>query len=100
MAFPRELREAIPDLHRGRILELDSINGGASHLSIFGPLVELKLVVKETGKLDGQFVVGMGLQVEAARQLAAVLTELAAKAEKLPVAEVPNLYSSRKAKKG
>jgi hypothetical protein len=27
MSFPRELREAIPDLHAGRALELDSING-------------------------------------------------------------------------
>jgi hypothetical protein len=26
MAFPRELRNAIPDLHTGRVLELDSIN--------------------------------------------------------------------------
>jgi hypothetical protein len=25
MAFPRELRQAIPDLHAGRVLELDSI---------------------------------------------------------------------------
>jgi hypothetical protein len=39
--------------------------------------VELKLVVKETGKLKGKFVVRMGLQVEAARQLAATLTQLA-----------------------
>jgi hypothetical protein len=100
MAFPRELREAIPDLHRGRILELDSINGAASHISIFGPLVQLKLVVKETGKLNGQFVVGMGLQVDAARQLAATLIELAEKAEKLPVAEVPRVYATRKGKKG
>ena len=79
MAFPRELRAAIPDLHGGRVLELDSINGHASNTSLFGPLVQLKLLVKETGKLSGQFVVGMGLQVEAARQLAATLTELAEK---------------------
>ena len=80
MSFPRELREAIPDLHAGRILELDSINGRAwkaSERPLFGPLVELKLVVKETGKLRGQFVVRMGLQIEAARQLAATLTQLA-----------------------
>ena len=96
MAFPRELRAAIPDLHGGRVLELDSINGHASNSSLFGPLAQLKLLVKETGKLSGQFVVGMGLQVEAARQLAATLTELAEKAEKLPAVEIPNVVSGRK----
>jgi hypothetical protein len=83
MAFPRELRDAIPDLHRGRVLELDSINGTAMHTLLFGRLVELKLVVKETGKLSGEFVVGMALQVDAARQLAATLTQLADKAERM-----------------
>jgi len=72
MAFPRELRGAIPDLHTGRVLELDSINGTV----LFGQLVELKLVVKETGKLRGQFVIRMDLQVDAARELAATLTKL------------------------
>jgi hypothetical protein len=83
MAFPRELRQAIPDLHAGRVLELDSINGQASHTSIFGRLVELKLVVKETGKLTGEYVVLMSLQVDAARKLAATLTQLADEAERL-----------------
>jgi hypothetical protein len=81
MAFPRELRLAIPDLHTGRVLELDSINGQSSNTFLFGPLVELKLVVKETGKLTGQFVVRMSLQVNAARELAATLTRLADQAE-------------------
>jgi hypothetical protein len=49
MAFPRELRQAIPDLHTGRALELDSINGQSSNTIMFGPLVRLKLLVKETG---------------------------------------------------
>jgi hypothetical protein len=31
MGFPRELRAAIPDLHAGRVLELDSINGRSSN---------------------------------------------------------------------
>ena len=83
MAFPRELRHAIPDLHTGRVLELDSINGHASHFKLFGPLVELKLVVKETGKLKGEFVLRMGLQVDAARKLAVTLTDLADRAEHL-----------------
>src|SRR5260370_34402206 len=75
MALPRELRRGIPDLHAGRVLELDSISGQASNTPLFGPLVELKLVVKETGKLTGEFIVRMGLQVDAARKLAATLTE-------------------------
>jgi len=98
MAFPRELRAAIPDLHAGRVLELDSISGKATHISLFGPLVHLKLVVKETGKLKGEFVVGMGLQVDAARKLAATLTELADEAEKLDPIEVPKLVYKKKAR--
>ena len=81
MAFPRELRGAIPDLHGGRILELDSISGKASNTVFFGPLVELKLVVKETGKLSGRFAVRMSLQIDAARELAATLNKLADTAE-------------------
>jgi len=95
MAFPRELRAAIPDLHAGRVLELDSISSAASNISIFGPMVNLKLVVKETGKLTGTFVIGAGLLPEAARQLAATLTELAEKAEKLEPMEVPPIISKK-----
>ena len=82
MAFPRELRDAIPAVHDGRILELDSINGQASNTPLFGPLVELKLILKETGKLTDSFVLLMRLQPEAARQLSATLSELAEQAEK------------------
>ena len=82
MAFPRELRDAIPAVHDGRILELDSINGQASNTPLFGPLVELKLIVKETGKLTDSFVLLMRLQPAAARQLSATLSELAEQAEK------------------
>jgi hypothetical protein len=81
MGFPRELRDAIPDLHGGRELELDSIDGKPLNVPWLGPHVHLKLVVKETGKLSGRFVVLMDLQPDAARQLAATLTELAAAAE-------------------
>src|SRR5205807_1628263 len=91
MAFPRELRGAIPDLHAGRVLELDSINGHSSNTDLFGPLVELKLIVKETGKLSGEFVVGMGLQADAARKLAATLTELADRAERSEAVEIPRI---------
>jgi len=37
----------------------------------------LKLVVRETGKLKGRFVIGMDLQPDAARELAATLNKLA-----------------------
>lgn len=77
IAFPRALRDAISPIHDGRVLELDSINGQASNTALFGPLVELKLVVKETGKLRDSFVVLMRLQPDAARKLAATLTDLA-----------------------
>ncbi len=81
MAFPRELRGPIPDLHAGRVLELDSINGEPSRTLPFGPQVKLRLVVKETGKLSGEFVIRMDLQLDAARELAAMLTKLADAAE-------------------
>jgi hypothetical protein len=82
MAFPRELREAIPDLHAGRALELDSVDGQSSNTLLLGPLVQLKLLVKETGKLSGQFVVRMDLQPDAARRLATELNELADAADR------------------
>jgi hypothetical protein len=81
MVFPRELRSAIPDLHGGRILEIDSLSGNSSNTRLFGSLVEVKLVVKETGELRGTFVLSVALQADAARQLAATLTQLADQAE-------------------
>ena len=81
MAFPRELHGAIPDLHGGRVLALDSIDGRASNSVLYGPVVELKLVVKETGKLSGRFPIRMTLQIDAARELAATLNKLADTAE-------------------
>ncbi len=86
MAFPRELRQAIPDLHAGRALELDSIDAQSSNMLLFGPLVQLKLLVKETGKLSGQFVIRMDLQPDAARKLAIELNKLADAADQLPIA--------------
>jgi hypothetical protein len=82
MAFPRELREAIPDLHAGRALELDSISGQSSNTLLLGPRVQLKLLVKETGKLNGQFIVRMDLQPGAARKLATELNKLADAADR------------------
>jgi hypothetical protein len=96
MAFPRELRAAIPDLHAGRVLELDSINGDSSRTDLFGPQVELKLVVRETGKLSGQFVVRMSLQSDAARELAAALTELADRADRTQSVATPRVVLKKR----
>jgi hypothetical protein len=96
MAFPRTLRNAIPDLHGGRLLELDAINGLATNTTLFGPMVNLKLVVQETGKLKGKFVVGMALLPDAARKLAATLTQLAEEAERKEPLDFSVAYRKRK----
>lgn len=77
--FPRELRDAIPDLptYAGRVLELESIDGTMSNTPFFGPLVHVKMTVIETGKLKGRFVVRLGLHAEAARAMAETLMQLA-----------------------
>lgn len=83
MSFPRALRDAIPDMPTcvGRVLELDSTSGAISHLYPSCPPVQLRMLVKETGKLQGEFVVLIDLQPEAARALAETLTRLAEEAE-------------------
>jgi hypothetical protein len=85
MSFPRALRDAIPDtpICAGRVLELDSTSGGISKLYPNCPPVQLRMLVKETGKLKGEFVVLMDLQPEAARALASTLLQLAEEAETL-----------------
>ena len=84
MAFPRELRDAIPDLptYSGRVLELESIDGTLSETTLFGRRVHLKMKVTETGKLSGKFVVRVDLQADAARALAETLVQLAEQLEK------------------
>ena len=79
ITFPSALRAAIPDLPTcvGRVLALDSMSGHAWNTPMFGPRVQLKLVTKETGKLKGEFTVRVDLDPEAARALAATLTQLA-----------------------
>lgn len=83
IAFPRELREAIPDLPTcvGRVLKLDTVNGRASKTVLFGERIHLALTVRETGRLKGKFVVGIDLLPEAARTLADTLTRLAGELE-------------------
>jgi hypothetical protein len=84
MGFPRALREAIPDhpTSIGRVLKIDSMNGHATNTTLFGPGVHLKVVVKETGRLKGEFVIRMDLEPTAARTLAATLLTLADQADK------------------
>ena len=81
IAFPRELRDAIPDLHGGRVLKLASVTAGISRAEFFGEHIQLNLTASETGKLSGEFVVRVGLLAEAARTLAATLTRLADEVE-------------------
>ena len=77
--FPRELRDAIPNLptYTGRLLELESIDGSIIDNPLFGQSVSVKMVVTETGKLKGKFEVELGLQPEAARALGETLIQLA-----------------------
>lgn len=77
IAFPRALRDAIPDLHGGRILKLASVTAGVSRAEFFGEHIQLNLIASETGALDGEFVVRVDLLPEAARTLAATLARLA-----------------------
>ena len=82
IAFPRALRDAIPDLHGGRVLKLDSVRRASSRAELFGEQIQLNLTVCETGRLSGEFVVRVDLLPEAARTLAATLTRLAGEIEK------------------
>jgi hypothetical protein len=81
--FPRNLREAIPDLPTciGRELVIDSISGHPTHTPWFGDGVELRLITKETGKLKGEFKITVHLSPDAARGLAETLTQLADQAK-------------------
>jgi hypothetical protein len=83
IAFPRALREAIPDLPTcvGRVLKLDSINGKSSNTDLFGGRIHLSLAARETGRLKGKFMVRIDLLPEAARTLAATLMRLAGEIE-------------------
>ncbi|MBZ5576427.1 MAG: hypothetical protein LAP40_07715 [Acidobacteriia bacterium] len=84
MTFPRALRDTIPDLPTclGRVLQVDTIRGDASNTRLLGPRVNLKVVVKETGKLKGEFVLRLDLEAAAARALAETLSQLADQAGK------------------
>lgn len=85
--FPQRLRDAIPGPELpgcARCLNLTSLDGDCSSDTLFGPRVRLKFLAEESGKLTGTFEIGVDLQVEAARALAATLLDLAERVEKLP----------------
>jgi hypothetical protein len=81
IAFPRALRDAIPDLHGGRVLKLESVTAGVSRAEFFGEHVQLNLTARETAPLTGEFVIRVDLLPEAARTLAETLTRLAAEVD-------------------
>ena len=76
IAFPRALREAIPDLHGGRVLKLDEVSGGISRAEFFEDHIQLNFTARETGKLEGEYVVRVDLLVDAARELGETLLRL------------------------
>ena len=84
VTLPRSLRDAIPTEPTmvGRVLHLSTIDAGPTHTHR-GPRVQLRLLVEESGKLTGQFPLLVDLDVAAAKQLAASLTGMAARAESL-----------------
>ena len=83
MIFPQHLREAIP-VYGGRVLVFDSVTGKTnSHFSIVptGPRAQAKLVVHETGKLNGAFDIWLDLDSDTMRALGQFFVDLADRAE-------------------
>jgi hypothetical protein len=93
IVFPKELREAIP-VHSARVLEFDRVTGAANQswaeysapwLRARGvevtPRAQLKLLAHETGKLNGQFEIGIDLDAETMRALGQFLIDLANRAD-------------------
>ena len=81
MIFPQHLRDAIP-VYGGRVLVFDSVTG-KTNSSIFptGPRAQAKLVVHETGKLNGAFDIWLDLDSATMRALGQFFVDLADKAE-------------------
>ena len=77
IAFPRSLRDAIPDLHGGRALKLDEVTALISRAEFFEDHIQLNFTARETGKLSGEYVVRVDLLAEAARELGETLVRLA-----------------------
>jgi len=83
ITFPQKLRDAIPTFEPcgGRVLQLDSIDAGATDSEWVGRRIAVKLRCCETGKLDGVFDVWVSLNIGAAEALAEVLKTAAVKAK-------------------
>jgi len=83
ITFPQKLREAIPPFEpcAGRVLQLDSIDAGATDSEWIGRRITVKLRCCETGKLDGTFDVLISLNISAAETLADVLKTAANQAK-------------------
>jgi len=77
IAFPRALRDAIPDLHSGRALKLDEVTALISRAEFFEDHIQLNFTARETGKLSGEYVVRVDLLADAARGLGETLVRLA-----------------------
>ena len=85
VVFPQKLRDAIPGPELpgcARSLILSSINGDCTSDQFFGERIRLKFLAEESGKLQGRFEIGVDLEVEAARALAATLQQLVERLEK------------------
>ena len=94
IVFPKELREAIP-AHSSRVLEFDRVTGATNRTWIsYNPewlkaagfdtsrnRAQISLLAHETGKLSGQFEIGIDLDAETMRALGKFLIGLADKAD-------------------
>ena len=86
ITFPQKLRDAIPTFEPcgGRVLQLDSVDAGATNTEWTGRRVAVKLRVCETGKLDGVFDIWIDLNISAAQALAETLQTAAEQAATIP----------------
>lgn len=94
--FPKELRDAIPS-HSPRALQFDRVSARPSPIQTFAslgnpqalsaagfevtPRVRLSLLAHETGKLNGQFEIGLDLDAETLRALGEFFVKLADQAD-------------------
>lgn len=94
IVFPKELRDAIP-AHSARVLEFDRVSGAtnrswmqfnADWLRTLGydptaGRAQVTLLAHETGKLSGQYEIGIDLDAETMRALGQFLIQLADRAD-------------------
>jgi hypothetical protein len=86
--FPKELRDVIPD-YGSRALVFDQVRGSRSNAPVslsgmigaaqfdFGARAQIRFLVHETGKLNGQFTLLLDMDSETTRALGRFLVELA-----------------------